>query len=152
MYFGEAAHQEFAQHIFNMTTRYTDLSRLYRLLKNGQFHFEPRHEFVVFHQQTFEQHTCYVETYRAIATKFECGISTQPMISVGLQHADALRICREIASMYGFEFNLTTYITASRVLEEEGEVEEDVFTNVQNMQSDTFLADAFSYIRVAIMT
>ena len=54
--------------------------------------------------------------------------------------------------MYGFEFNLTTYVTASRVHEEEGEVEEDVFTNVQNMQSDIFLADAFSYIRVAIMT
>jgi hypothetical protein len=64
--------------------------------------------------------------------------------------AEKLQACTCTASSSILRRTLRS--TASRVHEEEGEVEEDVFTNVQNMQSDTFLADAFSYIRVAIMT
>ena len=152
MCFSEAAHEFFFLCILNETTSYTNLSRLYQVLNNGQFHIKVTNEFAAQHLDVYIQHTSYVETCKRIATKFDYTITTQPMLSVGIQHADALRICRKIAKAHGVDFSLNTYDpAASRCTLEEGEVEDDVFTNIKKMRSNTFLLDAFSYVHVAAM-
>ena len=157
MCFSEAAHEFFFLCILNETTLYTNLSRLYQVLNNGQFHIRATNEFVAQHPDVYKQHTSYVETCKRIATKFDHTITTQPMLSVGIKHTDALRICRKIAKTHGVDFSLNTYdptasVTASICALEEGEVEDDVSSNIKKMQSNTFLLDAFSYVHVATVS
>ena len=139
--------------ILSQTTQHTNLYRLYQTLNNGQFHVEAREEFVARHQDTYDQHKSYVETFKRIAAKFDYGITMRPMLSVGIQHANALRICRKIARAHGYEFNLDTHIHAASAASadlEEGEVEDCLFANILKLQSNTFFMDAFSYIHVAV--
>ena len=151
--FAEAAREEFIMFILLHATEHTNLSRLYQVLSNGQFHMEARKEFVAQHSETYEQHKSYVDTFTGIAAKFDYGVETQPMLSIGIQHKDALYICRKIAKAFESDFTLSTYDPfASTNTLEEGEIEDALIADIKGMQSNTFLIDAFSYVHIAAVS
>ena len=142
------AREEFFAFITAFANSYTNLPRLYKTLKHGQYQFRPREEFFQFYAAMFQQHMAHVDVYDTIATQWQFVVYAHPMISVGIQHYDALKICRRLADIYDKDFNLDTFSKYKECSLEEGETDDELFDALLKMRSNSYFEDAFAFVRV----
>ena len=134
------------QEILANTNEYTNIAKLYTSLANKQLHFEQPETFA---QKYPINNESYVTVTRQIAQVWDKTIEEKRMVSFGVPHNVALKICRNVANMHGKVFNLDTFASQkSELHEEEGEIEESVVLMLQSLETNTYLFPISSYVAV----
>lgn len=91
----------------------------------------------------------YVNLCRESAFKFDMTTEETTIISIGVKHSDALKICRDVAKKYGKSFDLKTFHEEGKEEEkEEGEEEEEVFIALRYMECNAYLYPVASFVCV----
>lgn len=140
----EEAYSVLQQSIIERCTIDTNIANLYRSLLNRQLHFEAPHEFSTLYPPNNNH---YVETCIRLAKKYDMKIdSVTAMISIGISHKTALKLCRHVAKHFEKTFNLDTYCLSDDCMEE-GEIEEDMLIYLKDIGGE-YLYSVASYYRV----
>jgi hypothetical protein len=140
----EEAYSALQQSVIQRCTTDTNIANIYRSLVNRQLNFEAPYEFMTLYPPNNNH---YVKTCIRIAKKYDMKIdSVTAMISIGITHKTALKLCRYIARHFGKTFNLDTYCLSDDCMEE-GEIEEDVFVYLRDIGGQ-YLYSIASYYRV----
>ena len=113
--------------------------QIYKSLKDKQLHFSCPQSFGK------RSNDSYVATCTELCNKHSgFAITTHPMISIGLQHKDALYIIRKLAGH--FERDVTCQCLSSGETEfEEGEIVDYVLDLIESYTSNAFLFDLCIY-------
>lgn len=130
--------------VHDKCNEYTNLACLYRALKNKQFHIEQNN---VFDWKYPVNNMRYVNFCRKSAPKFDMRTVETAIISIGVQHSGALKICRDVAKKYEKRFDLNTF-HSNLYEKEEGELEEEVVTALRNTESNAYLYPVASFVCV----
>ena len=123
----------------------TNWGKVYRSLKDKQFHFSRPESFGK------RSNDSYVAACNALCKKHcEFGMTTQPMISIGLQHKDALYIIRKLAGQFEQHVTCQCLIFTEEEVEEGELVNDDVFKFIESLTSNEFLFDSCIYDAVRL--
>lgn len=109
-----------------------DWGRLYKSIVDRQIHISRPLDFP--YDPT---NLTYIDSCRDVFKRYDHPIQVEPMISIGLTHADALYVCRKISKAFGIDLT-SDYLSNYDV--EEGEIENtDVFKLLDTIVTSEYL-------------
>lgn len=117
--------------------------QLYKRLSDKQLHFSRPESFGK------RINDAYITTCLEMCEKHgELGMTTHPMISIGLQHRDALYIIRKLAGQFDQSVTCQCLSVAEEEVEEGEIVNDNVFNLIESFTSNAFLFNLCIYDEV----